>query len=70
MKVLNIDFEIDGVKTPLVCNTDGTVYAVVHNSVHNIEGSVNKPSIGDKVADIVSTKGGRNGITNITVKYL
>lgn len=70
MKVLNKDFEIDGVKTPLVSDIDGTVYAVVHNSVHNVEGSVNKPSIGNKIADIVSVKGDRNGITNITVKYI
>ena len=70
MKVLNKDFEIDGVKTPLVCDVNGIVYVVVHNSVHNVEGSVNKPSIGEKIADVVSAKGGKNGITNITVKYL
>lgn len=74
MKVLNKDFEIDGVKTPLVCDIDGIVYVVVHNSVHEINGSVNggvnNLSIGDKVADIVSAKGGRDGIINITVKFL
>ena len=70
MKVINADFKINGVKTPLVCNTDGTVYAVVHNSVHNVDGGINKPSIGEKIADVVSAKGGKNGITNVTVKFL